>query len=163
MTALCILLFAAGGLVRDGWPATGSTHLARFLGGFLCGLGVLAICAPLSALTIGSAIWLGFYLDQKHGDGQSATGWRDAGFLLLSGVTSLVPLAGVAWWLSGDPHGLLVLLLGLAKIPIWFGWWAIEGHHGERRMTGFWPWLQPTRLSAICFYAAIGAVVALLP
>lgn len=176
MTALCIVLFAAGHLVRDGWPPWrplvltwppllqrifNPTQLARVSGAVLCGAGAWAVHPPLASLWLALAVLAGFYGDMKHGDGQSATGWRDAGFLALSGVTSLGPLAAVEWWLSGDPHRVLILLVGLTKIPIWFGWWAIEGHHGERRMTGFWPWLQPTRLSAIAFGAAIGAMVAL--
>lgn len=36
ITATVILAFAIGHLVRDGWPALGSTHLARLFGGLWC-------------------------------------------------------------------------------------------------------------------------------
>jgi hypothetical protein len=178
MTLACILLFVAGHLHRDGYPAWKdmlarlvgtpfefvyhlSTQLARIFGAVLCGLGALMVHDCTMALAVGAAILAGFYFDMKHGAGQGATTWDDAGFLALSGFTSLIPLALVAIWFHGEPAAMLVLA-GFTKPPIWFGWWSLEGHHGEGRMTRLWSWLMPTRLAAMTFGGVIGAAVALL-
>lgn len=150
--AVCIGLFALGFLVRDGFPATGETQLARGVGAFWCMAGAAAVLPPSLALAAGLAIWLGFYTDQKHAEGQQARDWKDAGYLALSGVTALLPLAFVAAWLFGPPY-LTLALVGLAKVPVYFAAWRTVPERG---------WLQPTRIAAIVFGAVVGAAVAYL-
>jgi len=152
MFALCILLFAAGHMVRDGYPATGSTQLARALGAILCGVGALAVSSLSVSAMVGAAILIGFYTDQKHGEGQNARGWRDSAFLLLSGVTSLVPLAASVAAIRFNPAAFYLLLVGFAKPPIWFVSWRVAP-------TGPHIWLVPTRLAAMVWGAAVGAAV----
>lgn len=149
----CIVLFALGHLVRDGWPATGSTQLARAIGGGFAIAGA-AFASP-HAVLLGLAVWAGFYADQKHGEGQRGATWKDAAYLTLSGVTSLVPLACAEAWFNG-PWSFLLLAAGLLKAPIWFGWW-----HSPVQQLG--PWFQPTRLAALAFGALVGLVVVAAP
>lgn len=138
--ALCILLVGFAHLVRDGWPATGSTQLARFLGGALCFAGALAVHSWQVAAVMAGTVWLGFYLDMKHGDGQGADNWASAGYLALSGVTSLFPLALVThWWLA---------MFGIVKVPIWFGCW-----HVPQRF------IYPTRVAAVSFGVVVGIMI----
>lgn len=146
-TVVCILVCAGGHVFRDGTPATGSTQLARFVGGFICFLGALAVQPPAVAAAFGAAIWLGFYTDQKHGDGQGADNLKSMGYLALSGVTSLVPLALAAGWLLGWRH-LGIPVAGLLKPPIWFFAWLAA------------PSWVPTRIAAAVFGALVGALVA---
>jgi hypothetical protein len=156
--ALCIFLFAWGHLYRDGYPATHSTHLARAIGGFMALAGAIGAIGPAWGAAVGLAIWIGFYVDQKHGEGQNATGWRDVGFLALSGVTSLLLAAAVLALRDvlayRDPWGGLFVLLGLVKPGIWFFWWRV-------RPDRLWSWLEPTRVAAINFGAFAGWGVAL--
>jgi hypothetical protein len=155
MSALiCILLFAAGNIVRDGWPSLGSTHGARAAGAALCGLGAFAVSLdPVAAALIGAAILGGFYLDMKHGDGQGADTPASIGFLFLSGLTSLVPLAE-ALTLSRAALAVLVLNVGFLKPGIWLLAW--------RFLRGRTDWFLPTRIAAGAFGAVIGEAVALL-
>lgn len=163
LIALCVLFFAFGHLVRDGWPALHSTHLARFGGAIWCFDGLLAVADPNTAFFLGAAVWAGFYFDMKHGDGQSATGWRDAGFLALSGVTSLVPLFLVAGGhldlgaltYTLDFHYAPVLLLGLTKPAIWFAAWAINPAR-------WWTPAYPTRVAAVAFGCVVAAATLLV-
>jgi hypothetical protein len=143
---LCILAFAAGHCIRDGWPSLGTTHGARALGAFICALGALD---PL----VGLAVFAGFYTDQKHGEGQSARGWGDVKYLLLSGITSSIPLMFLAF--TTEVHFALLPLVGLLKPGIWFAAWYV-------RPDRWHPWLEPTRVSAIAFGGALGAAVAVL-
>lgn len=154
LIALCVLLCMVGHIVRDGWPPTNSTQLARFLGAFWCYFGAVAVHSTQWAAALAGAVWLGFYTDMKHGEGQGAGAWRDVPYLLLSGVTSLVPLAILASWYHGW-HYALILLAGIAKPPIWFAWW-------RARPDRFWSWCYPTRAAAITFGAVVGALLALL-
>jgi hypothetical protein len=151
-TVLCIALFAAGHLMRDGSPPLHSTHLARALGAFFCLAGASAVLAPWPAVLIGLAILAGFYTDQKHGEGQQARGWTDAAYLALSGVTSLAPLDLVVWAVTGN--GFPIAIVGLAKPPIWF----LCRYIGPDR---FWAPAYPTRVAATVFGAVIGLVIAL--
>ena len=150
MIALCILLFALGHLVRDGYPATGSTQLARALGAAICGLGAFAVSSWSIALMVAGAILVGFYTDQKHAEGQRARGWTDVCYLLLSGVSSLVPLAGLEYYLRGDFY---ILVVGLLKPEVWFSAW--------RFIPVSWsPPAYPTRIAAFVFGATVGIAVA---
>jgi hypothetical protein len=144
-TALCILLFAVGHLIRDGLPGTGSTHLARAIGAFFCMAGASAVLAPVPAVLVGLAVVAGFYFDRKHGEGQNARSAADTEFLMLSGLTSVAPLVLLVPW---------AVLAGVAKPPVWIAAWKVVP---ERR------WLSPTRAAATVFGALIGAAVALVP
>lgn len=150
-TVLCIAMFAMGHMIRDGFPATWSTHLARGIGAFFCLAGASAVLPIVPAAIVGLAILAGFYFDQKHGEGQNARGWRDACYLAISGFTSLVPLA-VASMLYDGFFPVWVVLAAALKPPIWFLAWRY-------RIDDRWPWAEPTRLAAILFGAAVGAAV----
>lgn len=172
----CLALFALGHVVRDGWPAWKtilgplvgtpfewvyhlSTQLARISGAAVCGLGAWMVHDWTMAAAIGVAVLAGFYVDMKHGDGQGASSWDDAGYLSLSGLTSLIPLALLAVFLRGE-HAAFIVFAGFAKVPIWFGWWALEGKSG--RITAVWPWGYPTRLAAMTFGAVVGGLSLLI-
>jgi hypothetical protein len=150
-TVLCIALFAIGHLIRDGFPATWSTHLARALGAFFCLAGASAVLPIFPAAGVALAILAGFYFDQKHGEGQNARGWRDACYLAISGFTSLVPLAAASVVYDGFFPVWIVFAAAL-KPPIWFIAWRFPIDNR---------WAQPTRVSAILFGAAVGAAVSM--
>jgi hypothetical protein len=154
MLALCILLFAIGYLVRDGWPATGRTNLgSRPLGAVLCGLGTWCVAPWWVALVITATELLSFYTDQKHGEGQQATSLKDAGTLAVSGVTSLAPVAFLGAYFN--PYYALALFAGLIKPLIWFSAWWI-------RPDRLWSWLEPTRVSAIIFGVLTGTIIGVI-
>jgi hypothetical protein len=165
---LCILAFAAGHLWRDGTPSYKdilaglvgtrwewlyhlSTQLARVTGALLCGLGALGVFSAGDSALIAAGVLAGFYADARHGDGQQARGWGDVKYLLLSGITSLIPLMFLAF--TADVHFALLPLVGLIKPGIWFAAWYV-------RPDRWHPWLEPTRVSAIAFGGALGAAVA---
>lgn len=154
--ALCILLFGAGHLLRDGWPPIGHTNLgARPAGGALCVLGgALAMMPWWHGAILGGAVFIGFWTDQQHAAGQGARTATDAMWLAVSGVTSLIPLACAAAWFFGLPF-LALAAIGLAKVPIWFSWMRSP-------IQSVGPWFQPTRVAAISFGLTVGAIVALL-
>jgi hypothetical protein len=88
----------------------------------------------------------------KHGEGQGAETWEDAGWLTLSGITSLIPLIIAAeFLLSHTDAGLLAS--GLLKAPIWCAW-------AHSRVQQIGPWFEPTRFSAMTFGAVVGATLA---
>lgn len=176
--AVCIGLFALGFLNRDGFPATGETQLARFVGAFWCMGGAAAVLSPVAAFAVGLAIWLGFYTDQKHAEGQQARDWKDAGYLALSGVTSLTPLVvalstrfldgGAAGWLVGLAFvvdlkvAAIGALVGLVKVPVYFAAWRLFGENENGQRVPPFGWAQPTRIAAIVFGAVVGAAVSVL-
>ena len=96
----CVLLCAAGHFCRDGNPPLGYTQAARALGAACCTIGALLILPWLTALILGAAMFVEFYADQQHAQGQGAATWTDAMWLTVSGVTSLVPLALAAGWMG---------------------------------------------------------------
>jgi hypothetical protein len=152
---LCILAFAAGSCVRDGWPSLGTTHGARALGALCCALGALCVFPLEHAAIIGGGVLAGFYGDQRHGEGQQARDLRDAGFLILSGVTSVLPLALLMGLVTWDARWAALIPVGVVKPLFWFPAWEI-------RPDRWHPWLEPTRVSAIAFGGALGAAVAVL-
>lgn len=148
----CAALFSFGFVIRDGWPALGSTTAARIFGALICGVGGAVISPALGVAAILSML-AGFYSDHDHATGQQAVTPRDAGYLLVSGFTSLVPLLVfvVAWnWPNVLPCIAVVALLMLSKPAIWF--LSREAlPHGSF-----------TRLAAAVFGAVIGAVFFLI-
>jgi fucose permease len=138
-------------LYRDGFPATGQTHLARGIGGFMA-MWACALAYGWWGAAIGAAVWVGFYLDQKHGEGQQARDLKDAGYLALSGVTSLALPAAVAWVAGQEMAALALLVVATLKPGIWFAAWRVNPARWH-------PWLEPTRVSAILFGAAVGAAM----
>src|SRR5690348_10930198 len=113
---LFIVLSFTGYVIRDGWPSWKdnltkwgappwvirlSTQIARFSGAIPCGIGAYIFTQNLLfSLAFFVSTWGGYYLDQKHGEGQSATGPMDAIYLGISGVSSMC-LYGIlyfAWW-----------------------------------------------------------------
>jgi hypothetical protein len=165
---VCIALFAAGHMVRDGWPGfkpmlSGligtrwewvyhlSTQWARISGAAICGLGAWS-------WLVFAGILAGYYFDMKHGEGQGPDDtwgdtWTNLPFLALSGITSLIPLTMLSVVFLGANHWPLVFV-GLAKVVIWpLAWNLVNPRWG-------WFW-EPTRIAAMSFGAAIGAAVAL--
>lgn len=150
---LCGLLFAAGHLIRDGYPALGTTHGARALGAFLCGLGALAATGDFKVAGIAFlGILAGFYTDQKHGEGQQARDIEDAAWLLVSGVTSLIPLA-LLLLVINPVSSLVCIAAALAKPAIWFACWRVF----KADTVSF---SQPTRVAALAFGFVVGCAFA---
>jgi hypothetical protein len=155
IAALCIALCAWGHVVRDGFPATGSTQLARLAGAFLCFAGALEMQPHgWHAAVLAGAVYAGFYADARHGDGQGADNWRSIGFLALSGVTSLGPLALIAALVVKGSAGFLCLA-GLVKPPLWWSMWRLAPDR-------WWAWAQPTRIAAGVFGMVVGGLLAAL-
>lgn len=152
---LCVVLTSAGHLVRDGWPPIGMTNLgSRPVGGLLCILGCIALFGWAIGGALGLSVFIGFWLDQKHGEGQRARNWEDAGYLAISGSTSVAFATAVAWYFYGWP-AFVLSAMALLKPLIWNFYW-----HGFS-----WPsagWLQPTRMSAITYGAALGGLLAFM-
>jgi len=149
-----VLFCAAGHLVRDGWPVLGSTHLARACGGLLCLAAALVVTgASLEGLLFGAAILVGFYTDMKHGEGNNATTLVDAGYLALSGATSITPLALAAWLIPGGSWvaALAIPAAAILKPPVWFL---------ARRINTYG--LPYTRVAAVAFGAAVGAALGVI-
>lgn len=148
MWFLAVALVAAAHLVRDGFPALGSTLLAR-----LAGTGFCVIAGALSGGWLGAAFGLavgvGFWTDMRHGEGQEARDWGDVLDLLCSGLTSLAPLvvafalAG-AWWAIGG-----ALLVAALKPLVWFAAWRLPFVRSR----------HPTRWAATVFGALVGAAL----
>jgi hypothetical protein len=166
--ALCIVIFALGHMFRDGWPALHTTHGARALGAVTCMLGAVFV-APYQAPIIGFGVWVGFYFDMKHGEGQGpddSMGEIDHNlpFLALSGLTSLIPLTAAMVWFIGA-HRWPLVFIGLAKPVIWpLCWYALPRSGLMRRWilnAAGESFFAPTRIAAMSFGAAIGAAVAL--
>jgi hypothetical protein len=156
--AACVALFFAGHVVRDGWPALHSTHGARALGATLCATGVFALSLdPLIAGIIFAGIFVGFYTDCEHGAGQGADNAKSYLFLLISGVTSLLPLAVALDFSLPQSIAFQYFALagvGLVKPPIWgLAWLGLRGRTD---------WFVPTRIAAGAFGALIGAALAVL-
>lgn len=156
---LCIVavaLMAVAHVVRDGLPALGRTFYARAAGAALCVLaGGLAGLSWQGAL-MGALIGAGFWADMKHGEGARARDLRDAAWLMLSGFTSVLPLAAGAGYMFGAALFSAVALIGaLMKPAIWFAAWALN-------LQGRWRSAEPTRVAAGVFGALIGIVVVIV-
>jgi hypothetical protein len=111
--------------------------------------GLLAIGAGMThfglwGVLFGLAIWIGFYLDQKHGEGQNANKPMDVFWLSLSGTTSLALAALSIWYLTGIWW---YVLLGFTKVPLWFG---------MRMYLPDWKYIKPTGAAATLFGAIVG-------
>lgn len=151
-----LLLFFIGHVIRDGFPSfgPGETTLARTVGGLACAAGGGMMMFSLWGVLAGLCVGIGFWTDHDHAEGQQARDLSDAFYLGVSGVTSLLPLAimltAFHW---PNLYNLLVLVFGLAKIPIWFGCWAFVPQGTV---------LQPTRVAAALFGVTVGTSVWLL-
>lgn len=157
MTALCIAIFAFAHLLRDGTPAIQIPHgtqYARAGGLLLCAGGGYLVGGWMGAL-LGASVGVGFWTDAKHGEGQRARGWVDVPYLIVSGVTSLLPLGLAAILIS--PYYGLVVLAGLAKPVVWFGCWRLMPY--EIADT---PFFYPTRWAATIWGALVGGLVSRL-
>jgi hypothetical protein len=151
LPSLAMLLIAGGHLVRDGTPPLGSTHLARAIGGLLCVAGAATVTLSWGAVLLGLAIWAGFYADYGHAVGQRARHWGDAGWLAISGFTSVLPLtAALAWGGFSLPvmAGLVPFAAAVLKPAIWFEAYAVNAWTGN--------WFSPTRAAATVFGAFVG-------
>ena len=133
---MIILLSILAHLIRDGLPPLGRTTYARLLGTILCVIGSLLTSYSWEGLVIGLAIGVGFWTDMKHGEGQQARNLKDAGWLLLSGVTSLLPLVIVSIYI--DTMWITILLAALVKPIIWFSAWRIVTVSPTRLAAGWW-------------------------
>ena len=147
---LCVLLFTLGHVIRDGWPATGHTQLARLFGAAACGIGAYLYAGPLIGLAAGGGVLLSFYADQDHAEGQNAKGWRDAAYLMVSGLTSVAPIVVTMVYFIHF-KAVFIMFVGFFKPVIWFTAWRIAPAS-----------VAPTRLAAAVFGAAIGASLVVL-
>lgn len=153
---LGLLLFIIGHVIRDGFPSfgPGETTLARTVGGLACAAGGSMISFSIWGALAGLCVGIGFWVDHDHAEGQQARNLSDAFYLAISGISSLIPLALMLLvWHWPNFYNLLVLAFGLAKIPIWFGCWAVVPQG---------PILQPTRVAAGLFGLTVGIAVWLL-
>lgn len=153
---MCIVLMAVGHLVRDGWPPTGNTNFgSRPIGGIFCIFGCMSVFGAVVGGLLGLSVLIGFWLDQKHGEGHRARSWGDAGYLAISGITSVAFTTGVAAYMFGWA-AFVILALGVIKPAIWNFYWHLPFT---------WPnpsWWQPTRMSAITFGACFGGLLAFM-
>ncbi len=150
---------AIGHVIRDGVPALGQTWLARATGGLAVTAGCLVLFSWPTALVLGLAVYAGFYTDMQHGEANKGD-WR-AG--VISGCTSLAPLAAAAaglhmslWWLG-------VVATGLIKPLVWqFAWWLDPGR--LLNVVPMWamPLTHPTRVAAIIWGAWVGVLVTII-
>ena len=151
-----IFLAAIGHMVRDGFPALGSTHLARAAGAGFVFLGCWLITDFLASAVLGLAVLAGFYTDQMHGEANKGD-WT-AG--IISGCTSLAPLGIAASFLAWSPWWGLVVLGGLAKPPIWkWAWWLDPGRYADNVPAWAAPITEPTRVAATIWGAWVGAIL----
>lgn len=151
---LCVSLITLGFVVRDGWPVLGHTNRsARPVGGFLCGLGGMALFNDYVGVAIGVALFISFFLEQKHGEGQRARDWSDMKYLAISGVTLVALPTAVLMSLVDVKAGFLGGFLGLVLKPvIWWVSWRVRPSDG---------WWQPTRVAAIQFGIMYGMFLCL--
>lgn len=152
---MIVWLTALGHMIRDGFPALGSTHLARAAGGAVVFAGAW-VFAPLPlAIILAAGVWLGFYTDALHGEANEGNWFAG----IVSGCTSILPLtillaaALSAWWL-------FVLPLGVLKPLIWQAAWAVE----PLRWRVWVPeWaeriFEPTRVAAVAWGVLVGGVL----
>lgn len=151
---LCALFCALGHVVRDGWPPTGSTQLARVLGGLACAVGVFALGwadwwhpALYSAAILG-----GFWLDHDHAAGQQCNAPIDILYLLISGLTSVSAIGVVGYFMTAVPLAVPIAcaVAGVSKPFIWYG--------SYRAFPPGKSWVAPTRFAAGLFGALVGGV-----
>ncbi len=147
---------ALGHMIRDGWPPLGSTFLARLAGAAVIGLGLAFITDWIVAGVLALAVLAGFYTDAKHGEANKGD-WT-AG--IISGTTSLAPLAIVTACLAWSPWLALIVVVGVLKPIIWQLSWGLEPLRWR-------PWvpewaeqvLEPTRIAALMWGAIVGAIL----
>jgi hypothetical protein len=150
---LFIGLVTLAHVIRDGWPDLRAltagklgTTAARAFATLICAFAG-ALIGGLIGTLLGLSIGIGFWADQKHGEGQEARGWRDAMWLSVSGLTSLAPPA-LASGVLIDPWCALIGFAGLFKPAIWFSAWRLVPAR-----------LYPTRVAAGVFGFAAAVVV----
>jgi hypothetical protein len=150
---LFIGLVTLAHVIRDGWPdlrrlTAGKlgTTAARVFATLICAFAGGLIGGLIGAL-LGLSIGIGFWADQKHGEGQEARGWRDAMWLSISGLTSLAPPA-LASGVLIEPWCVLICFAGLLKPAIWFAAWRLVPVR-----------LYPTRVAAGGFGVVAAVVV----
>lgn len=163
--AAVIITFGAGHLVRDGWPALGSTHLARLFGGLWCVAGAALLSPGWDGVILGAAVYVGFYADMEHGEGHRTRGWIDVQPLLVSGLTSILPLSVAVATRSWDIERLELvvdlptLAFALAKPAIWFACWRLPAEWWSDDPQGLW---KPTRAAAVTWGAIVGLAVVIV-
>lgn len=154
-----IFFSAIGHMIRDGWPKLPSTFLARLAGGVAALIGALLITDWMAATVLGLAVWAGFYTDAQHGEANKGD-WT-AG--IISGCTSLIPLAVSAsalnltlWWMA-------IAVVGVVKPLLWqAAWWLDPGRFADRVPSWAVPITEPTRVAAIMWGAQVGVLVTII-
>ncbi len=148
---MIIILIMAAHLLRDGTPSLGSTTLARLCATLICALAGFLAYSCWVGVVIGLCIGIGFWTDTLHGEGQEAKSVRDVLYLSISGVTSITPLALFLALAFGWIYA-TIALVGLAKVPLWFGsWWAKPQRIHDK--------FYPTRVAAVLFGAVIATTI----
>jgi hypothetical protein len=163
---LLVPLTAAGHLVRDGFPplGPGRTFLARVLGGLLLFLPSVLLGASSSTLAwwlppiLALAAWVGFWTDQKHGEGQEmgrgVRGWWScAKYEVISGASSLLPLGLALVWLRPAWLPLVALGLALCKPLVWELAWQLVPRPGRNDL------VSPTRVAATLWGGLVGGLL----
>ena len=118
-------MFILGHAIRDGFPSLGSTALARILGGTVCGIGLFFFYNWIEAIVLTLSVIAGFYIDQKHGEGQRAAGVADFKWLLISGTTSVIATVIALAVFGYYRNAALLFAFGLFKPAYWKIAWSL--------------------------------------
>lgn len=170
IAALIIVAVAVAFLVRDGYPRiVDGTQMPRLLGVLWC-IAAAGLAFPgWEGVLVGAALGAGFWSDMLHGEGHRARGWGDVPELIVSGATSLAPLAlalGInpsallaGYWIPDLQACVIVVIFGVVVKPLlWFGAWRLPLPWNPEA-TAF---LHPTRLASLAFGACVGALIAFI-
>jgi len=151
-----IFFSALGHMIRDGFPALGSTLAARLAGATVVFVGLLIVTDWMMAAASALAVLAGFYTDVQHGEANKGD-WT-AG--IVSGCTSLAPVAVTAAALAFNVWWLLIVVLGVTKPLIWQAAWRLDpGRFAKRVPPWAVPITEPTRVAAIMWGAQVGVLV----
>lgn len=150
---------ALGHMVRDGWPKLPTTFLARLAGGLAAAIGAWCITDWMMAAALGLAVLAGFYTDLRHGEANRGA-WVPG---IISGTSSIAPIAVTAAMLSLNPWWLGLAVAGVAKPPIWrAAWWLDPGRFASRVPAWAAPLFEPTRVAAILWGVLVGALITVI-
>lgn len=147
---------ALGHMIRDGFPALGSTFAARMAGAAVVFVGLLFVADWMMAAALALAVLAGFFTDMRHGEANKGD-WADG---IISGCTSLVPIAMTAAALHFSLWWLFIAVLGVLKPLIWQAAWRLDpGRFADRVPTWALPLTEPTRIAAVGWGVMVGVVV----
>ena len=152
-------LAALGHMIRDGFPALGSTLAARLAGAAAVFAGLLFVADWMMAAALALAVLAGFYTDMRHGEANKGD-WT-AG--IISGCTSIAPIAITAAALHFNLWWLFAISIGGLKPLIWQAAWRLDpGRFADRVPAWAAPITEPTRIAAAGWGIVVGVVVTII-